>query len=140
MVEGAGLLGVWQGVDAAFVLDGYVPLFDVYVRGAVLAHRAELYEVALGDELPEREEEVHRAYDVVHLGEDGVATVDHGVRRRALLAELHEGLGLEATNRLVYEAFVSQVADGHPDPASRKLLPPSHTGLEVTDPGERFRA
>src|SRR5215210_57650 len=58
VVEGARLLGVRQGILAALVLDRYIPLFDVYVRGAVLAHRTELYQVALRRQLANGEEEV----------------------------------------------------------------------------------
>ena len=40
VVEGAGLLGKWEHVLAAVVLDGDVALFDVDVRSAVFAHGA----------------------------------------------------------------------------------------------------
>ena len=77
------------------MLDGDVALFDVDVGRAVLAHGAQLDQVAVGGELADGEEHVEGADDVVDLGEDGVLAVDHRVGRGALLGEVHDGVGLE---------------------------------------------
>jgi hypothetical protein len=67
VIERAGLLGERERVFAAVVLDLDEALFDVDVRRAVFAHRAELDEVAIGLQLAHGEEQVQRADDVVHL-------------------------------------------------------------------------
>jgi len=91
--------------------------------------------VTLRDQFADGVEQVERADDVVHLGEDGVAPVDHGVRRRPLLGEVYERLGPETFQELVHIALVGQVADGYPGLAPGELLPPSHTVFQARDPG-----
>jgi hypothetical protein len=71
-----------------------VALFDVYVGLAVLAHRTELHQVAVWYVLVYGEEHVQVADNVVVLGVDGMAPVDHGVGSGPLLGEVHYGLGL----------------------------------------------
>ena len=96
VVPASWLLREGQEVLAAVVLYLDVALFDVYVGLAVLAHRAELHQVAVGHVLVYGEEHVQVADNVVVLGVDGMAPVDHGVGRRPLLGEVHDGLGLVA--------------------------------------------
>ena len=61
VIEGTRLLGVGQAVTPAIVFDLEVSLLDVDVRCAVLAHRAQLDQVAVGSELMKCEQEVQRA-------------------------------------------------------------------------------
>jgi len=110
MIEGAGLLGVREGVGAAVVLDGDVAFFDVDVGGAVLAHGAKFDEVAVGGVLGNSVEDVEGANDVVVLGEDGALAVQHGVRRAALLAEVDGGVGEEVGPGGGEELVVGHVA------------------------------
>lgn len=56
VIEGAGLLGVGQGVGAAVVGDGDVALLNVNVGGAILAHGAQLDQVAVWLEVLGRRE------------------------------------------------------------------------------------
>ena len=136
VVEGPWLLRVGQRVGPALVGDLDEALFDVDVGRSVLAHRAQLDQmdrrVALGDGV----EEVEGADHVVHLGVDGVLAVDHGVRRRPLLGEMHDGFGLEARQRVVDEDGIGQVTDEGLQPESRHLFPDPHPVLELGDGDE----
>jgi hypothetical protein len=105
------------------VLDLDVALFDVDVGRAVLAHRPELHEVAVGHVLAQREEQVQRADDVVALGLDRVAAGDHRVRRGGLLGVVHDALGQELTDHAVEEVAVLEVADVRRQLASGDLAP-----------------
>ena len=110
VVERAGLLGEGQGVGPAVVGDGQPALFDVDVRGAVLAHRAQLDQVDRRIDLGDGPEQVEGADHVVHLGVDGVSAVQHGVRCGPLLAQVDDGVRLEPTQRAGDELGVGQVA------------------------------
>ncbi len=59
------------------------------------------------------------------LREDGPGAVDHGVGRRALLAEVHHRVGLEALERLGQELKVADVADLQLDVLPADLAPPA---------------
>src|ERR671913_30857 len=96
VVPASWLLREGQEVLAAIVLYLDVALFDVYVGLAVLAHRTELHQVAVWHILVYGEEHVQVADNVVVLGVDGMAPVDHGVGSGPLLGEVHYGLGLVA--------------------------------------------
>jgi len=111
MVEGAGLLGEREHVFAAVVFDGDVAFFDVNVGRAVLAHGAEFDEVAIGLEFAQSEKKIQRADNVVDLGEDGVAAVNHGVGSRALFREMDDGFRLEIFDHIAEEFVVSDVAN-----------------------------
>ena len=70
VVERAGQLRERQRVLAPLVLDLDEPLLDVDVGRSVLAHRAELHQVAVGDAVADREQEVEGADHVRVLGLD----------------------------------------------------------------------
>ncbi len=76
-----------------------VAFFDVDVGRAVLAHGAQLDQVAIRPELLQGEEEVQRADHVVDLGEHRVFAVDHRVRRGALLGEMNDGVRSKGLDR-----------------------------------------
>src|SRR5215216_6400623 len=111
VVPASWLLRERQKILAPVVLDLDVALFDVYVGLAVLTHRAELHQVAVGHVLAYGIEHVQVADNVVVLGVDGMAPVDHGVGCRPLLGEVHDGLWLVAPDNLGEELPVKQVAE-----------------------------
>jgi len=76
------------------VVDLDVPFLDIDVRGAVFSHGAQLDEVTLGHDFPNREEQIQRPHDVVDLRENRVLAIDHRVRRGALLGEVDDGVRL----------------------------------------------
>ena len=131
MVVGPGLLRVGHDVGPALVGDLDVALFDVDVGCPVLAHGPELDQMDVAVLLRDGVEEVERADHVVHLRVDGVLAVDHRVRGRALLREVHDGLGFERVERAVDERVVGQVAHEHLDGEPGDLTPPSHPLLEA---------
>ena len=53
-LDSSHLLGVGQGVSAAIVSDGDITLLDVYVGRSILAHGAQLHQVAVWLELLQR--------------------------------------------------------------------------------------
>ena len=140
VVEGAGLLGVGQHVGAALVGDLDEALFDVDVGVAVLPHRPELDEVDRRVDLGDGVHHVQRAHHVVDLRVDRVLAVDHGVGRRTLLAEVHDGVGLGLGDDAVGEGGVGEVPDPDVDGVSGDLLPARHPvrqrgdGDEAVDP------
>ena len=79
VIHRAGQLRERQVSLAAVVLDLEEALLDVDVRRAVLAHRAELHQVASGARSRERQEHVQGAYHVVRLCEHRVLEVHHRV-------------------------------------------------------------
>src|ERR687884_800819 len=79
--------------------------------------------MAIGHELVDREQHVEGADDVVVLGVDGVATVDHGVWSRPLLGEVNYGLGLVASYDLGEELPIQQIAVLQAYGLSTNLLP-----------------
>ena len=70
---------------------------------------------------------------VVDLGVDRVLPVDHGVGGRALLAEVHNGVGLALGDHAVGEGGVGQVPDAHVDGMARQVLPACDVLLERGD-------
>ena len=119
-----------------------VAFFDVDVGRAVFAHGAQLHQVAVGLELAQREQQVQRAHHVVHLGEDRVLAVDHGIGRGALLGEMNHGVRLEVLDRGGEKVVVGHVADEELDVLSGDLLPTrkrSERGESASASGRRAR-
>src|SRR5215213_9452201 len=136
VVPASWLLREGQEVLAAVVLYLDVALFDVYVGLAVLAHRAELHQVAVWHVLVYGEEHVQVADNVVVLGVDGMPPVDHGVGRRPLLGEVHDGFGLVALHDVGDELPVKQVAELEPYNLPAHLAPRPDPVLYVRDGGQ----
>mmetsp|Transcript_33118 Transcript_33118/g.55486 ORF Transcript_33118/g.55486 Transcript_33118/m.55486 type:complete len:277 (+) Transcript_33118:1036-1866(+) len=136
MVPRGALLGEGQRVGAAVVGDGDVALLDVDVGGAVLAHGAQLHQVALGGVVLDGVEGVDGAHDVVGLGEDTLLAAEHGVGRGPLLAEVHHGIGQEALHGLAEEPVVCDVANVEIDLLAGELLPLGHAIVDGRDGGE----
>src|SRR5208337_3627551 len=90
MVKGAGLLGIRYGVSSPIVLDGDVAFFNIDIGSAIFTHGAELDEVTIGLKLSQCEEQVERAHDVIHLSENGVFTVNHGIGSGALFGKMDD--------------------------------------------------
>ena len=123
------------------VVDLEVALFDVDVRRAVLAHRAELHQVTIGGERLDREEHVQRVHHVVRLGEDRVLAVLHGVRRRRHLAVVHDRVRAELLEHGLGHHPVTQVALGDTDLLAGHVLPSGDAfGKAREDRGERVGA
>ena len=108
-------------------------LLDVDVGGAVLAHRAELDEVALGRVLLDGVHRVDAAHDVVGLREHRAGAVHHGVGRRALLPEVHRAGGLERLEGGAEELVVADVAHEELDLVAGDLLPLAHALVDAPD-------
>src|SRR5215213_180820 len=136
VVPASWLLREGQEVLAAVVLYLDVALFDVYVGLAVLAHRAELHQVAVWHVLVYGEEHVQVADNVVVLGVDGMPPVDHGVGSGPLLGEVHDGLGLVALHDLGDELPVKQVAELEPYDLRARLAPGPDPVLYLRDGGQ----
>ena len=105
------------------MLDGDVAFFDIDVGRAVLAHGAELDQVAIGLELPDREQQIQRAHHIVDLGEDGVFAVDHRIRRRALFGKMDHRVRLERLRWWKQKIVVGHVPDKELDGLAGELLP-----------------
>ena len=123
VIEGAGLLGKRQHILAAVVFDVDVAFFDVDIGRAVFAHGAELDQVALGLKFAQREQQVERAHHVIHLREDRVLAVDHGVRRGALFGKVNHRFGLKRLHRGRKKIVIGDVAGEKLDGPSGVLLP-----------------
>ena len=133
VVEGARLLRVGQHVGPPAVGDLDEALFDVDVGRAVLTHRPQLDQVDVPVLLGDGVEQVERTGHVVDLRVDGVLPVDHRVGRRALLGEVHDGVGPERGQGLADEAGVGQVADEQVHGVVRDLLPTADPSLQAGD-------
>src|SRR3990170_450192 len=139
MVEGARLLRVGQPVPTAIVLDLNKALFNVDVGRAVLAHRAELDEVACRGELLQREEYVEVADNVVVLRVKRVPPVDHRVGRGALLGEVDDCLRAMALHDAGEELPVQQVTELDRYRLAAYLLPRLHPLFYVGERREAMR-
>jgi hypothetical protein len=140
VVERAGHLRERQGVLAPLVLDLDVALLDIDVGLAVLAHRAELDEVAVRHVVAHREEQVEGADHVGVLGFDRALAREHGVRRGGLLAVVDDGLGAGLGDDRVEELAVLDGADIAADPLAGDLLPGVDAGVELADRRQRAGA
>ena len=117
VIEGTRLFRVGQAVTPAIVFDLEVSLLDVDVRRAVLAHRAQLDQVAVGSELMKCEQEVQRAQHVVHLSQDRVLAVHHRERRAPLLREVDHGIRSMPPNQVVDRLVIAEIGLGPLDVA-----------------------
>ncbi len=99
VIERPRLLRERQHVLAAVVFDLDIAFLDIDVRRPVFAHRSELHQMAIGRQFAQREQQVHRADHVIHLRRNRVLAVDHRIRRRTLLGEMHYRFGLERLYR-----------------------------------------
>src|SRR5262245_43047630 len=140
VVERAGLLREGEEVDSPLVVDLDEPLFDVDVGRTVLAHGAELHEMAVGMGFLQREEDVQRSHDVVHLGEHRVLTIDHRIGCRTLFGVMDHGVGLEGGNRLGSRRVVGEIRDHDRDGLAGQLVPDRDALMERADVGQRLDA
>ena len=70
-------------------------------------------------------EDIYSANDIVVLCEHGPGAVNHGVRRRALLAKVNHSVRLEALKRLGQKLKVADVSDLQLNVLSADLAPPA---------------
>src|SRR5487761_1815889 len=128
VVDGPRLLGVEHAVVAAVVLDVDEPLLDVDVGGPVLAHGAQLDDVAVGGQVADGEEQVEGADHVVDLGLDGTAAADHRVGGGALLGEVDHRIRLGDADEHLHRRSVTEVKL-MPAPAAPQASGTSQPGL-----------
>ncbi len=136
----AGQLREGQSVPASLVLDLDVALLDVDVGLAVLAHRPELDQVAVGDVVADREEQVEVADHVGVLGLDRLLARGHRVGRRGLLAVVDDRLGADLGDDAVEEVAVLDRADEAADLLAGELLPGGDPLVEIGDRRQRAGA
>mmetsp|Transcript_5088 Transcript_5088/g.19679 ORF Transcript_5088/g.19679 Transcript_5088/m.19679 type:complete len:519 (+) Transcript_5088:15-1571(+) len=137
VIERTTLLRVRQRVGAAVVGDGDVTFFDVDIRGAVFAHRAELDAVAFRGEFLDGVQHVDGTHDVVRLREHGAGAVHHGVRRGALLTEVNARRRRKLFESGAQEFVVADVADEEVDVAAADFLPLAHALVDTLDRRQR---
>ena len=70
-------------------------------------------------------EDIYSADDIVVLCEHGPGAIDHGVRRRALLAKVDHSVRLEGLKRLGQELKVADVSNLQVNVLSADLAPPA---------------
>ena len=116
-------MGYGQRVGAAVVRNLDKALFDIDIGRSVLAHRAELDQVALRHVLANGVNGVERADEIVDLGEHGMAPIDHRKWRAALLAVVDDCVGLEIANDGADERVVGQIADRGLDSLAGRFAP-----------------
>src|SRR5438067_4268507 len=139
VVERTRQLRVRKYIGATLVMDLDVALFDVDVGRAVLAHRAELDDVAVGHVLADREHQVEGADHVRLLREHRVLARLHRERRGRLLRVVDHHIGQHLGHNAVEEVALVHVADVRLDPPARVLLPRRDTLLEGRDRSQRIR-
>ena len=125
---------------AAVVLDADVAFFDIDIGRAVFAHGSELDQMAVGLELAEGEEEIERADDVVHLGEDGVLAVDHRIGRGALLGKMDHGVGAHGFDGGSEKIVVGDIAGKLVDVLAGQLAPDAQAFGQGLNGGQSLNA
>src|SRR5271154_405531 len=123
MVKGTGLLGIRQSVFPTVVLDRDVAFFDIDIGRAVFTHGAELDEVAIGLKLTQGEQQIERAYYIVHLGENRVFAVNHGVGSGTLFSEVDDCFRFEILDDRGEKVVIRYIADELLDGAPGEPLP-----------------
>jgi hypothetical protein len=96
--------------------------------------------VALGDVLFDRVDDVEGADDVVGLGEDGMAAVDHREGRAALFAVMDDRVGLEVAHDAADERVVGQIADRNLNRLAAGFAPRGDAVLQRANRDEAFGA
>src|SRR5947209_14821157 len=109
--------------------------FDIDVRGAIFAHRAQLHEMVVRREFFYSIEDVERPYDVVCLRENGVLAVNHRIRRRTLFSKVYDCLRLKYAKDGGNCFVVHRVANVELNLPSRNLFPRCDTLMEGVDGG-----
>ena len=72
------------------MLDGDVAFLNIDIGCAVFAHGAKLDEVTIGLKLAQREQQIERPHDIVHLSENRMFAVDHGIGGGALFGKMDD--------------------------------------------------
>ena len=92
VIEGAGLLRKLHDVFAPVVIDLDVALFDIDVRGPVLAHRSQLDKMRFRSEVSHRVDDVQRSDNIVDLSQDRVTSGQHREGSGSVLTVVNDGL------------------------------------------------
>ncbi len=133
MVERARLLREREYVLSAVVLDGEIPLFNIDVRRAVFTHGAELNQMTIWQRLAHGEQNVEGTDHIVDLREYRVLSVDHRVRRGALLGKMDDGIWLEGFQGGEQNVVVRNVAHKNVDSLSCESGPHAKTVTQWLD-------
>jgi len=120
--------------------NGNVPLFDIDVRSAILAHRAEFDQMTIRCVIGNRIEHVQRTDDIIDMGEHSVLTVDHRIGSAPLLTEMDNRLRLKITDDRLQEGVVTQIANERCDDFARQLTPDGNALLERLNRRQTFGA
>ena len=123
VIQRAGQLGERQPVAATLVLDIHETLLDIDVGRAVLAHRAELDQMRVGDMLADSPQQLERADHIRLLGQHGVVDALHRKRGARLLAVVDDRVRLHVAHDVGDEGALRDVADLGVDRLSRHLPP-----------------
>ena len=123
VVEGAGLLRKRQHVLAAVMFDSDVAFFDIDIGSAVFSHGPEFDQVAIGPELPQREQQVEGPDHVVDLGKYRMFAVDHRIRSGPLLGKVHHGVRRKRSDHRGNELIVGNIAGQEFDVLAGDLFP-----------------
>ena len=133
MVKTSRLLGIRYRVAPSVVLNGDVAFFDVDIRSAVLAHRTQLDEVAIGLEFAQREQQIERPHDIVDLGENRMFAVDHRIRSRTLFGKMHHSIRFKRLDERRQKVILRHIADKKFDGLARQVLPDVQSLCQRTD-------
>ncbi len=139
VIERSGLLREGQGVAAPLVLDLDEAFLDVDVRGAVLPHRSELHQVAVGYVVADREQQVEGPDHIRVLGLDRPLARHHRVGRGGLLPVVDHRFRAGLGDHLVEEGTVLDPAGVAADLLAGDLPPSGDPLVEAADRGERVR-
>ena len=99
-----------EAIFPAAVFDLEEALGNVDIGSAIFAHRPKFQEMGLGTDIAHRVDQVECPHDVVGLCEDCMIDVNHAVRRRRHLGEMHDRVGLEGAEHVPNELIIGQIA------------------------------
>src|SRR5260370_18042860 len=85
-------------------------------------------------EFSDRKENIQRADHVVHLRENGVLAIDHGIGSRALLGKVNDRLRFESSEYLGEKLVVGHVSNERFDRLSGEAMPGTQPTRHLPDP------
>ena len=122
-----------------FVLDVEPAFFDVDIGRAVLAHGAQLDDMAIGRVLHDRPDQVHGRIEIVVEREAGLTVANHGVGRRRLFRIVNHRIRPEIQEDPFQRAVVGHIADFHADLMAAQRVEGCHPIVQIRRGNEGFR-